>query len=77
MLILTSDGTTSLPKHVICLTLIKKPFEKSVATDNSYITFLISVTAGCQNSNEVHLLITYLLLDTALTINSNNFFTQN
>ena len=77
MLILISDDATLLPKYVVYLTiLIKKPFKKSTVTDNLYITFLISVTTGCQNDNEIHLLITYLLLHTALTINSSNFYTQ-
>ena len=78
MLIVISDDATLLRQHVVCLTiLIKKPFEKSAATDNIYIYFLTSVTTGCQNHNEIRLLITYLLLHMALTINSNNFFTQN
>ena len=44
MFILISDDVTSLPKHVVCSILIKKPFKKSTATDSLYITFLISVT---------------------------------
>ena len=38
-----------------CLTmLIKKPLKKRAATDNLFITFLISIRAGYQNSNEAH-----------------------